>query len=1145
MKRNYTISSFFKRMYLLTAIGLFLLGQVNAANTSIDKLFEHIASQNKGATLLLSANQQNPLDIKLTVTTKECSLADFVAALQKSAGNNAFFNIALDDELKKIGGITIDVKDVPLKEILEKVLTPKGLTYSVKGNVFIILKAPQKPKANTENKIDVAGTVYDAETKKPIAGATIIVLNTSNGAISDENGKFSFSAVENSQIEVSYIGMKSVVLTLEASNPVFVVNMEQDAIAVDDVIVTGIFTKAKESYTGAVTSVSAKDMKMYRGQNVLATLKNIDPSLNVAINNDLGSNPNALPEVTIRGNSSLPQSVKELNETSKRQLNAPLVIMDGFEVSLQKLMDFCDEEIESINILKDASATAIYGSRGANGVIVVNTKVPTAGKMKIFFQTGINLEIPDLTTYNLMNSREKLDIENMYGVYTSDDAKQNVILQKQYNKFHEDVLRGLDTYWIGEPVRIGLGQKYNLRLEGGNSAFRWSTSVGYNKVEGAMKGSSRDNFSGAVTLSYSLKNVIFKNQTNVTTNKGKESNYGKFSEYAKMNPYWKIRDENGEIIREHYYYGKNSLDPTKVGNPIYNASLKSIDEQKYTEIINNFSIEWNIVNSLKMKAQLGLYKSFNSSDKYISPDDTKYKDYTGDDFVRKGEYSYKTGETFNYDGNITLSYNKLFAEKHQLYVGLDYSISERNYFDYVFMGEGFSNEDMYYINNAYKYPSEKSPTGTDNITRRMGFTGNANYTYNNRYFADLSYRIDGSSQFGSKNRFAPFWSIGLGWNLHREDFLKDSKIINNLRLRGSYGQVGSQQFEAYQAMSTLRYYPDNRYIIWNAAELMELGNENLKWQITDQINVGAEVGILGNRLSASLDVYSKKTSNLLSQMALPLTTGFPSYVENVGEVKNVGYEAMLSGYVIRDLNRNIIWSVTGKLAYNKNTIVNLSEAIKKQTEEYKRQNVDVNKLLYEGFSQNSIYAVPSLGIDPSTGQEVFLNMDGRAIKSWNPRDKRYAGVSEPKYRGNISSLFSYKNLTLNLSFGFHWGGQQYNQTLINKVEVTNNELRLNVDERVLSERWHKSGDVKFFKGISDTKTKMSTRFVMDDNVFQLQSASLEYRLQSPKLLENAKIQTINFGVNMSDVFYASTIKRERGIEYPFAKRVLFTVSFLF
>lgn len=1142
MKNKFTILNLHRRISLLTAIGLFSIGQVNATDSSIDRLFEHIALSNRGATLALSVGQQNPLDLKLTVMIKDGSLADFITTLQKSAGNNAFFNIVLDEELKKIGGITINVKEMPLKEIFEKVLTPKGLTYSVKGNIFVILKAP---KAKANNKIDVSGTVYDGDTKKTISGATILVLNTTNGAISDADGKFSLLATENSNIEITYLGMKPVTMTLNASNPVLVINMERDAMAVDDVIVTGIFTKAKESYTGAVTSVSAKEIKMYKGQNLLATLKNIDPSLNVTVNNNLGSNPNALPEVTIRGNSSLPQSVKELNETTKRQLNAPLVIMDGFEVSLQKLMDFCDEEIENINILKDASATAIYGSRGANGVIVVNTKTPTAGKLKIFFQAGINLEMPDLSSYNLMNSREKLEIEKMSGVYSSDDAKQSMILQKQYNELLEDVLRGIDTYWIGEPIRTGVGQKYNLRLEGGSQEFRWSTSLGYNNIVGAMKGSQRNNFNGVVTLSYAVKNVIFKNQTTIGLNKGDESNYGKFSDYAKMNPYWKIKDEDGELIKEYNYYLGNSLVPKKHGNPLYNAGLKSIDEDRYTEIINNFSIEWNILNSLKFKGQLGLYKSFNASDNYISPDHTDFIDYKGDDFFRKGKYTYTNGETFNYDGNITLSYNKTFADKHQLYVGLDYSISERNYFDNQFIGEGFSNEDMFYINNAYQYPTDKAPTGFDNITRRIGFTGNANYTYNNRYFIDLSYRIDGSSQFGNKNRFAPFWSAGLGWNLHRENFLKDSEVINNLRLRGSYGQVGSQQFEAYQAMSTLKYYSDSRYMIWNAAELMGLGNENLKWQMTEQINGGIEVALWGGRISASLDVYNKTTSNLLSQMDLPLTSGFPSYVENVGKVKNIGYEAMLSGYIIRDLNRNIIWSVTGKLAYNNNKIEHLSDAIIKQTEEYKRQNVEINNLLYEGYSQNSIYAVPSLGIDPSTGQEVFLDSNGRVTKSWNPRDKRYMGVRDPKYRGNISTLFTYKDFSLNLSFGFHWGGQQYNETLLQKVEVTSDELRFNVDERVLSERWHKAGDVKFFKGISNTKTKASSRFVMDDNIFELQSASLEYRLQSSKLLERAKIQTINFGINMSDVFYISTIKRERGIEYPFARRVSFTVSLLF
>ena len=918
--------------------------------------------------------------------------------------------------------------------------------------------------------------------------------------------------------------------------------LAEDTETLEDVVVTGIFTKSKESYTGAVTSVSAKELKMYKGQNLLATLRNIDPSINVVANNALGSNPNVIPEINIRGNSSLPVTVDELNNQASKQLNAPLVIMDGFEISLQKLMDFNDEEIENINILKDASATAIYGSRGANGVIVVTTKTPKPGKLRIFAQGGINIEMPDLSSYDLLNACDKLELERIVGLY---DDKEDVVrdraLKERYNELYSEVLKGVNTHWLSQPIRTGVGQKYNLRLEGGNEAFRWGTSLSYNSVMGAMKGSERNTFSGSVTLSYSVKNVIFKNQTGIDINKGVESKYGTFSDYAKMNPYYRIKDENGEYIKEYSIKGEKQY------NPLYNSRLNGKDEDKYTLITNNFSIEWSINSDLRLRAQLGLQKQTNTSDKFEPADHTSFASSTdSDSYFRKGRYTYGTGEDINIDANVTLSYTKTFLDKHQVYAGFDYSIAQEKNHNYTFIVEGFPDKKLDFIGNALQYEKNGVPSGTEELSRRVGFTGNVNYIYDNRYYMDLSFRVDGSSLFGTKNKFAPFWSAGIGWNLHNEKFMEKQDIVNNFRIRGSYGETGSQQFSSYQALSTFQSYTGKRYIIWNGSELMGLGNEKLKWQVTKQLNGGIEVGLFDGRLSASFDIYSKKTSNLLSQMDLPSANGFSSYVDNVGEVKNTGYEVMLSGYLMRDTHRNIIWSVTGKLAYTKNKITKLSEAIKRQSELYKAKDVEINSLLYEGYAQNSIWAVPSLGIDPSTGYEIFLDKNGNITDKWNPSDKRYFGVDEPKYRGNLSTYFAWKDLSVNLSFAYQWGGQQYNETLLNKVEVTSSYINLNnVDSRVLKKRWQNPGDVKPYKGYGSSSTKATSRFVMDDNVFQFQSASVEYRFRSDFLRDRWKIETLNIGANMSDIFYISSIKRERGTSYPFARRLTLTLSVMF
>lgn len=1076
-------------------------------------------------------------DKSLTFSLKNATLKEIINEIRKLSDYDFVYR---DVNLEAFKRRDVSYKDAAIDAVLTDCLRGTGLTYEINGKTIIIRK--ESPKEENQKMKTVTGKVTD-ERGEVLPGVTIMIKGTALGTATDADGNYKLNVpAEGEQVlSFSFVGMKTREIAV-ADKTKIDVKMEEDSETLDDVVVTGIFTKAKESYTGAVTSVSAKELKMYKGQNLLATLRNIDPSINVVMDNALGSNPNVVPEINIRGNSSLPMSVEELNQQASKQLNAPLVIMDGFEISLQKLMDFNDEEIESINILKDASATAIYGSRGANGVIVVTTKAPQGGKLRIYAQGGINIEIPDLSSYDMLNARDKLELERIVGLYDDEeDVTNDRKLKELYNTLYSDVLRGVDTYWLSEPVRTGIGQKYNLRLEGGGDAFRWGANLSYNTIQGAMKASERNTFSGSVTLSYTLKNVIFKNQTIIDINKGVESKYGTFSDYVNMNPYYRTKDENGQYIKTYKEKGLN------IPNPLYDANLNTINEKKYTTITNNFSIEWNIANALKLRAQLGLQKQTNTSDYYLPADHTEFDTYNGSDsYFRKGKYVYGTGEDMNIDGNATLSYSKVFAEKHQVYAGFDYSISQRKNHFYEFTVEGFSDEKLDFLSNALQYEKNGVPKGTEELSRRIGFTGNVNYIYDNRYFADFSYRVDGSSLFGTKNKFAPFWSAGIGWNVHNESFLRDHRVVNTLRVRGSYGETGSQQFSSYQALSTFNYYTGKRYIIWNGAELMGLGNEKLKWQVTKQINGGVEVGLFDNRVSASFDIYNKKTSNLLSQMDLPLANGFSSFVDNVGEVKNVGYEVMLSGYLMRNTQQEIMWSVTTKLAYNKDEITKLSAAIKRQTELYKAQDVDVNQLLYEGYSKNSIWAVPSLGIDPSTGAEIFLDKNGNITEKWNPSDKRYFGVSEPKYRGNLSSLFSWKDLSVNLSFAFQWGGQQYNETLLSKVEVTDATInKNNVDKRVYKNRWQKAGDIKEFKGYGSSKTRSSSRFVMDDKVFQFQSASVQYRWHSDYLLKKWSIETINIGANMSDIFYISSIKRERGTSYPFARRVALTLSLMF
>ncbi len=1105
---------------------------------------------------------------RVTLDLKDVTVKQLFDAIHKQTGMDFMYNT---EQLSSVPNITVKAKNEPVADVLMRIFGDTDFTFRIDGKMVTITKKGAV-KAGTQAR-KLKGTVFD-KMHIPVIGAAVMIKGTHTGVTTDMDGNYELEVKPGEVLSFTYLGMEPKEMTYDGRMSKLNIIMEESSkTTLSDVVVTGIFKKAKESYTGAVSTVTKEQIDMFRGQNLLQTLKNIDASLNFSIDNLNGSNPNNIPSLNIRGTASLPMDVEEFNQSNKNNPNTPLIIMDGFEISLTKLMDYNDEEIESINILKDAAATAIYGSRGANGVIVVISKKPEPGKLKVNLEMGVSFDIPDLSSYNLLDAAGKLEVERRAGLYErnpqieTEGNEYELFLKENYNKRLKAVLSGVNTDWIKKPLRTGVGSKYNLRLEGGGDEFRWAATASYNNTQGAMKGSERRTFNGSITLMYQLSNLIFRNYSSLGLNRAQESKYGSLSNYTMQQPYNTPYNENGELVRFFEPFNKNG---EQTQNPLYDASLNSFDKSSYQELTNNFSIEWNILKELTLRAQLGLSKIDNTSD-YFLPSEHSYfttgqykSEYgTSDGVSRRGLYRYGNGKNFSYDANITLSYNKIFKEVHSLYAGFDWSVRESQYDGFNIALEGFANEDFNSIGNALQYAKNEMPSGNNTLARQFGITGNINYTYDNRYYLDLSYRVDGNSDNGSDKKFAPFYSVGIGWNMHREKFLMGHPVINTLRLKMSYGETGSAtNASATDAYTMYRYINGNRYMNWIGASLYGWGNPDLSWQTTQTFNAGIEFGLWENRLKGSFDVYTKETSNLLSSIDIPWSTGFNSYKDNIGEVRNFGWEAGLSGYVIRDREHDFNWMLSGQLVYNRNKITKLSEAVKKQTEIFMQKASetkydiygrpstvavnDVQKLFYEGAPQNAIYAVRSLGIDPSTGREIYLDKNGKITETWNAGDKVCLGSSDPLYRGNFNSMFQWKDLTLNLSFGYYWGGKTYNETLKDKVEVTSSSLQTqNVDERVLTNRWYQAGDVVFFKKLSNESTRSTSRYVMDDNVLELQSISLQYKWKSDKLRKLANLNTIILGVNMSNIYHWGSIKMERGIDYTYARTIQGSIKFLF
>ena len=520
----------------------------------------------------------------ISLNLKNVTYLELFNELHRQTGVRFLYS---SDQLENLSRIDVVADRKKMREVLEDALKETSLTCVFEEDMVMLRERQQQQVS----ELVVKGLVTDTK-KQPLPGVTVMIKGTSLGTVTDAEGHYVLTIPQRDELVLvfSFVGMNSREVTYKGEKELNV-ELEEKIAEMDEVVVTGIFQKSQASFTGSATTVTAKELQQFGNRNLLQSLHNIDPSINIIENNAFGSNPNRLPEVQIRGNSSIP-NVDELKDQTRVDLNTPLIVLDGFETTLQKLIDINENEVETLTILKDASATAIYGSRGANGVIVITTKKPAMGQLRVSYKGDVNIEIPDLTGYDLLEAREKLELEKRVGLYSKpSNPDQDWRLQRYYSYLLDEVNSGVNTYWLSKPLQTSVGQRHALKVEGGDKSFRYSASLQWNDIRGVMKESYRKIFNGAIQLSYYWKNLKFSNNLMISAGKRQESPYGDFSEYAKMNPYWRTHDENGKILKrlgnsgESDYAFRWSRLPV---NPLYNATLNTYDRGNNTDITNNF-----------------------------------------------------------------------------------------------------------------------------------------------------------------------------------------------------------------------------------------------------------------------------------------------------------------------------------------------------------------------------------------------------------------------------------------------------------------------------------------------------------------------------------------------------------------------------
>lgn len=1071
----------------------------------------------------------------ITLNKKQMTIKNFLEEIKKQTG---FSIVHVENLFDQTSSIDLNIKNKPLDRTLNEALASKGIQYEIRNKTIVLTRSHNKndPRGFQEKQEKIfTGTIKDNQ-GRPIAGATIS-LNKTNTilAVSDKNGKFEIELSDHIKaLYIAHMSFENQELVLDPNIGNYEISLTEKIDSLEEAVVTGIYTRDKESFTGSSSTFTQKELKMVGNSNVLSALRTLDPSF--AINEDVqfGSDPNRLPDINIRGKTSVIGLVEEYSTDP----NQPLFILDGFESGLSQIYDLNMDRIASITILKDASATAIYGSKAANGVVVVETVKPKPGSLRVNYSGNFAVNFADLTDYNLMNSNEKLTFERLSGYYGSLDAEGNIISETQAQQYYDrlsEVRRGVDTYWMNEALRTGINQRHNLFTEGGDEKIRYGLGLSYGTTEGVMKNSNRETVNGNIQFIYRYKKLAFTNYFNVDFTEASNPSVS-FSDFSRANPYFRKYDENGDILHILESFTNSQRETSHIYNPMYDFYLNSFDNQNELKFRNNFEVDYRMLEELRFRTRLSYAKGFEKGKNYRSPE---ANEFIGANANQRGRYTELNGNTNDIDFDISATYGKLVGMQHTINAVLGMRLNKNLRENSGYTATGFLDDRLSSPNFSSGFLEGSKPSYTFDDRRSLSYYMNASYSFDNRYLFDSNLRYDGASIFGSENKFSVTWALGLAWNIHNESFFEKLRsTVSFFKLRGSVGNPGNQNFDAYMTMNIFNYSNayDNPFGL--SALVDNWGNENLKWQKTLDFNYGMDLELKDRKFRITADYFHKTTNPLLIFVEVPSSTGQSVLPKNIGAQRTNGLTVSLN-YRILNTN-NLIWNANFNGRHLKEKYYNIGNSLDQLNENNKSLAL---QRFYDNGSPTGLWTVKSLGIDPTTGREVFEKKDGSSTFVYDFKDEVLVGNTTPTLEGVVGSSLYYKGFNASANFRYRVGGQIFLNTLYNKVEnISSNSLFYNQDKRALYDRWKEPGDESKFKSISLTETTpISSRFVADENTFACESISLGYE-SNANWVKKMRLSSLTTRVFMNEIFRISTVKNERGIDYPFARTVSLSIS---
>lgn len=965
--------------------------------------------------------------------------------------------------------------------------------------------------------ITVSGTVTD-QSGEPAIGVYVLVQGSSTGTSTDVDGKYSISVPSNGTLVFSLVGMKDAVMPVNGRQVINVTLVEASEL-LDDVMVVAYGTVKKESFTGSAATVKKDDIAKRSVTNLTKAMEGLAPGV---ISTSGGGQPGSSATIQIRGYGSINAS------------NNPLYVVDGvpYDGSISAINP---ADIESMTVLKDASAGALYGARGANGVVMITTKRGSKDRTNVQYKGTVGFSSRSLARYDVVNQREFVELtweatKNAYQYdsgYSETDAKLQAskdlssnlggeiynpfknytwenLIDQSTGKVKADAVAAWDENWMDEiSDESALRTEHMLSITGGNEKTQYMTSFGYLYEDGVLTGTHFDRYSGRVNVDhkakYWLKAGLSANMSYTVTNQAQltSGTYTSNAWYTAqfMSPIYPmyLKDENGKDILDEN--GNRQLDygdvykRPKAGK--FN-SLGILNDNEYLDEKDNVSFRANVDlggDDERMGILKGLKLSMNLGGDLVNNNIMNYYNmYHGDGAASGGDITKYDRRYFSYTLNQLLTYNKEIGKhKFDVLAGHEFYAYKYNYL--------MANKTGLVDGIFELAPGTTLAGGTsyaDNY-RVESFLARVNYSYADKYYLSASWRTDGSSRFYKDNRWGDFWSVGGSWRVSEESFMKDIDWLNNLTVKVSYGSQGNDNLGTYYAWQS--FYD----VTWPNANnsgsvITSLENKAVTWEKKHTLNTGIDASLFNSRLSVSAEYYYSKTTDLLLKYPMAISTGFTGYSANVGSMQNQGVEFMIRGTIFN--NPNFYWDMSVMGAHNKNKVLSLTEESDEITGTF---------LIKEGLPIYTIYMAKSAGVDPQTGKQLYYayesmddkgNVTGEYITddySKAASSRYYHGTRAPKISGSIGMNFKlFKDIDLSVLTTYSLGGKVYESTYASTMNTT---YYGDVWNRNILNRWQKPGDVTDVPMVEIGGTYTTTdRFLIDASYFAIKNITLGYSL---------------------------------------------------